>query len=292
MNLTFQFDAAKAGKMCQAPGGDWRLSLIDGSLGNVSASYEGQEYNNTEFTLTGWYFIKNGKTYYQEEGGYWVQWTTDAVLFNDTPAKHSSTATYALIKKIINNNKHILENNLLCAKYSGKLTEAQKGRLYDLQLRLQHRDTMLRNKSIMESVTTSYPKGYVTWSSYLDSFMEYGRVGAVGTIAVIVVAVVVLAAMISAAYYAYKYYVLESEQDVKYSDELTKILAEKLTPAEYEQLKKETSGMITKAKILARIGGAGTFGKAALLGLGLLAVYKVVSPGSKSSSNTNKRRKE
>lgn len=47
----------------------------------------------------------------------------------------------------------------------------------------------------------------------------------------------------------------QAEQDVKFSDELTRTLVEKLTPEEFEQLKKETNGIVTKQKILSSVGG-------------------------------------
>lgn len=273
--MNIQFNANMAGKMCNAPKGAWRLNLADGSLGQVTAYAFNGDYSDTEFALTGWYITKNGITYYQEDGGYWVEWSADATLYADVPSRHSTDATYRLINGIITNNKRILENNLLCAKYASKFTDAQKGRLYDLQLRLQNRNTLLQNKSLIQSATTSYPKGYVTWASELDSFMSYGRVGSVTTIAVIVVSVIVIASLMSAAYYAYKYYYSESEKDVKYSDELTSILAQKLTAEEFEALKSETAGMITKAKLTARVGSMASYAKYVLYGFAGFLIYKI-----------------
>ena len=286
--LQYNFSPTYAGREAFVPLGSWHLFPQSGSLQQVSAEYDGNNYSEMQFRLTGFYISKNGTNYYQEVGGDWCKWSSDAQLSSASAPQYSSGAAYSQINALIANNKHILENNLLCAKYADRLDISQRQRLYDLQERLQHRDEMLRNKQLMEQVTTSYPKGYVTWAQYLDAFMANGRVGAVGTIAVIVVAVIIIASLASAAYWAYKYYYAESVQDVKYSDELTKALASKLTPQEYEQLKQETAGMITKARLLERLGGFGSVAKYAAIGLLIFGVYYISNKQSKSKPSGRK----
>lgn len=279
MAVNYQFSSNFAGRQAYVPKGLFSL-IIDNDMpyfGQVSAEIDGETYDSASVRLTGWSITKNGSTYYQDVNGYWALWSADAQLSSSAAPGYSSSATYKLINGLINNNKHILENNLLCAKYADKLSISERQRLFDLQTRLQNRDTMLRNKNIMESVTTSYPKGYASWSGYLDAFMSNGRVGAIGTIAVIVVSVIVIASLISAAYWAYKYYYDESVTDVKYSDALTKTLASKLTAQEYEQLKQETAGMITKAKLSARLSSIGSYAKYVLYGFAGFLVYKVAT---------------
>jgi hypothetical protein len=88
----------------------------------------------------------------------------------------------------------------------------------------------------------------------MERLMNSDGVG-IATWAVVVIAAVVIASLSTAAYFAYKYYASEAEKDVKYSKELTKILTEKLTPEEYQQLLNETKGIVTKARIMQSIGG-------------------------------------
>ena len=58
---------------------------------------------------------------------------------------------------------------------------------------------------------------------------------------------------------------------MKFSEELTKTLMAKLTPEEYEQLKRETQGIVTKSKLLGKFGGA-----MSALKLGLIAAAGVL----------------
>jgi hypothetical protein len=145
----------------------------------------------------------------------------------------------------------------LCARFAYKLTADQREQLYELQNRLEARDNALRADGLVTDTQEASPEGYLYLKRYLDEFMqEPSQVGSV-TVAIIVAAVVI-ASLSTAAYFAYKYFAQESEDDVKYSKELTRTLTEKLTDEEYQQLLQETKGIVTKAKIkqsLATVGG-------------------------------------
>lgn len=207
---------------------------------------------------TGMYYQDGGVLYLQlENGNYAVvdynaanapQWELSEAA--TAIMQHSTTQAQALVNKIIRNNIAILCNNLLCARYADRLSQSEKASVRILQERLQARNKALQAEGLTEKVETSYPAGYAELSAYLEKLMASGGVGiAVSTIAWIVVAVVIVAGAGTAAYYAYKAFADESEKDVKFSKELTRTLVAKLTPEEYEQLKQETQGFVTKARI-------------------------------------------
>ena len=75
--------------------------------------------------------------------------------------------------------------------------------------------------------------------------------------------------------FAYQTYFRESEQDVRYSRELTESLKNKLTEAEYQQLLEETAGLLTRQKISQQIASiGGNLKNILLIGLGLLIALR------------------
>lgn len=225
--------------------------VFDGIIdqGTVYSCKKGDYYY-----LTGYYYQVGYIQYIQTTTGLYVyvdysnegDWrvTQDAVK----PTNYSVSAAQALVNKIISNNAAILCNNLLCARYANKLTAEQQSAVRTLQLRLQARNSALQAGGLTTNVHTSYPGGYAELSPYLDKFMNYEAIG-VATWVVVVIAATVVAATATAAYYAYKSLADESERDIKYSKELTRVLTSKLTDEEYRQLVNETKGIVTKAKI-------------------------------------------
>lgn len=246
-----------------------------------------------EVTLTGWFTTIQGLSYYQ---------TTDplfpyvTLLDNNNPVQYDTTSNSSgydaqqLVNGIIKNNKRILENNLICARFAYKLSETQRDLLYDLQSRLEIRDNALVNTQLISKAYITYPKGYENESSYLKKFMDDGgKVGLVlsGT-ATIVVSAIVLSSVGAAAYFAYQAYYAESMDDVKYSDELTAILADRLTPEELQMLKDETAGIVTKARLKSSIGSFGSILKWAAYGFAAYTLYKLIAPKAKSAYNNYK----
>ena len=59
---------------------------------------------------------------------------------------------------------------------------------------------------------------------------------------------------------------------------------DKLTPEEYEQLKKETQGIVTKSRLVSRLSGWGDMAKFSLLALGGLLVYKLIKDKRKGNN--------
>lgn len=221
----------------------------DGAFAGTGAALDGS--NSSEVvTATGWVTTaRNGSPMSQIVSGEWIcVWDGWTPL--DRVQLYSPSQAQKLINKITKNNVRILENNLICARFAHKLTSAQKQKLYNLQARLNNRNEELLNGGLVTPQTQAAPDGYAELQSYLDSFMSRGGVGSL-TVAIVISAIVV-ASLATAAYFCYRYYASESEQDVKFSDELTKTLTSKLTEEEYEQLLSETRGIVTKAKIRQR----------------------------------------
>lgn len=238
-------------------------------------------YQQNETTGQSWWQIESNPYYgvtRPMNGDF--HWT----LYDEPYQKHSQSEAQKFIDGIIKNNKHIYENNLLCAHFQHKFTKSQKQQIIALQQRLEKRNQSLQENSgvLFNKVSTSYPKGYIDFYDDLKALTSgYESIGVViSTTALIVISAVVLVSAGTAAYFAYKAYFSESEQDVKYSDELTKILQSKLTAEEYEQLKQETAGLITKSKLQQRLNSFGGTAKTLLsvaLGVGLAyGAYKII----------------
>ena len=223
------------------------------------------------FIATGYYYLVDTVAWVQTTAGVYIsvefyndEWKN---VWNTTPDYErvkgygQSQAQY-LVDKIIKCNIQIVQNNLICARYANKFTAAQQQQIRDLQKRVIARENALKDQGLCSDIKTSYPTGYAELAPYMERLMSNNGVG-VATWAVVVIAAVVIGALSTAAYFAYKYYASEAEKDVKYSKQLTRILTEKLTPEEYQQLLNETKGIVTKARIMQSIGG---FSKYLLIG--------------------------
>ena len=248
----------------------------------------GTEYTTSTIAtviLTG-YYVEAGNTYLQTTNGLWIS-TYSSLYGNDlwdeagqkvSVKKYSQADAQALVNRIIENNKHILQNNLLCSRFASKLTTAERSQLYDLQTRLVARNAALVENGLTTAYTTGTPAGYTELSPYLADFMTKG-VGAVISTTTIIVAAVVVASLATAAYFAYHAYAAQSEDDVKFSDKLTKSLVSKLTEEEYQQLLSETKGIVTKARIKASLSSVSGLFKWALIGTAAYLVYTHITKG-------------
>lgn len=227
--------------------------------------------------LSGWWTTSSGGyKMYQTVNGQYIDiaegWTATGKVYT-----YSQADAQSYVNKLIANNKQILQNNLLCARFKNHLSTDQKQTLYNLQSRLQSRNLQLVNDGLVTQVRNSEAYGYSYLNGYLEDFMLQGvGVGLVVSTTTIVVSCVVIAALSTAAYFAYLALYKESAQDVKYSDELTKTLLTKLTPEEYQQLLQETQGVVTKAKIKSRIYGYGDVLKYGLIAAGGYFLYKFI----------------
>lgn len=223
--------------------------------------------DNRTHVLSGFYFVGNNNTWYQDTLGYWVtggyQTTKEVAIGNGQD----------YVNQIIRNNKKIYENNLLCSVAARYMTADDLQLLQDLQNRLLIRNQALENNTLTTSRKVSYPEGYINLSSKLDTLMNQ-KVGVVlSTGAMIVVSAVVITSVAVAAYFAYKAFAAESEDDVKFSDELTAKLVSKLSASELAQLYDETEGIVTSARLKEKFGTVAGIGSTLLwfiAGAGLL----------------------
>ncbi|MBQ0153799.1 MAG: hypothetical protein KBS70_03335 [Bacteroidales bacterium] len=279
--MNVYFDKNYSGKVYSGSVTYYYDSAIDAFKG-VSVSLDNSLAGGT-VTLTGyWTKSSRGNFMFQTTTGEWINLYSDGwqlVRMDSYPQNQAQD----YVNRMIENNKKIVSCNLFCARYASKLTASEKQLLYQLQTRLENRNLRLINDGLVSSVTTSTPAGYSQLQPYLQSFMQTGGVGVVisGT-AVIVITAIVIASLSTAAYFAYKYLFEESADDVKYSEQLTKTLLAKLTPEEYEQLLRETQGIVTKTKIKQMIAGSGNLLKWALIGTAAYMIYdKYIAKGSR-----------
>ena len=275
MNATITYDPALAGQQYQGtPGAAYYLALpVDGGT-------QYQLADNARVTLTG-HRCELGNTYLLTTGGQWIatfpdqygddQWAPLGITAS-VPAKSSAQAQ-RLVDTIIRNNRHILQQNLVCARFAHHLTQDERATLYGLQMRLAERDQALAEQGLVSGITTGTPTGYKELQPWLERFMASGGVGLVVSTATIVVACVVVASLATAAWFAFKAYAAQSDDDVRYSDQLTRTLASKLTDEEYRQLLDETRGIVTRARLKASFSSAGGLLKWALIGTAAWLVW-------------------
>lgn len=235
--------------------------------------------------LSGWFFVGNTRTWYQDTLGFWVTGgyqTVKAPVYGDGQD---------YINAIIKDNMHIYENNLLCAFCAQYMTAEDQQELQNLQNRLLIRNQALQNNILTTGVEKSYPKGYVNLYARLQSLT--GKVGVViSTTAMIVISATVIAAVGAAAYFAYQAFAAESEDDVKFSDELTAKLVSKLTKEELAQLYEETEGIVTSARLKEKFSTIAGFSSTLFWVLGGAALLYWWQSRSKTSRKTSKKKQQ
>lgn len=268
-----KFDAAYSGKVYSMQNGEVYTLRSDGKFAYASAEYD----RMVRVALTGYTATSSkGNIGYQTTSGGFIFLKDGWKYVGDVPVmKYSQAAAQALVDKIIRNNIQIVQNNLVCARYASKFSATQQGMIKDLQNRAEQRKNALQTAGLCDGVQTSYPKGYADLVGYLDALMSGEAIG-MATWVIVVIAATVVAATATAAYYAYQSFANESDTDIKYSKELMAVLAQKLTPEEYNQLMKETKGIVTKAKIRQAIGSYGNVLKWAVFAFAGYAAYRLI----------------
>ena len=264
------FNKNRAGQRLQMVNGEiWTPK--DGVFITTVAVLDSGTY--ARVTLTGWSVQgNNGVTFWQTTSGGYIDLAAGWVYVGQSTG-YSARTVQSYVNEIINNNQIILQNNLVCARFANKLTASQRNQIRALQNRLQARNDSLLNDGLVVVKETSYPRGFADLAPALQSIMQgtSGVGSAVGVVVatwvVIVTVALIVTSAVTAGYFAYRAYAAESKQDVKFSKELTKTLTSKLTTEEWEQLKQETSGLVTKATFRQSIlQGLGTTGSLFLVG--------------------------
>lgn len=280
-----KFNSKYAGQYYTLQGGEVYVLRGDGRFAYAGANTA----SNIIVQLTGYYKQGTSSVMYQTTQDGWITLSDGWQNTGYAPIRQytAKDAEY-YVNQVIRNNAHILENNLFCARFASKLNDDEQYELYRLQSALQARNERIVNDGLCADIKVSSPPGYSKLDGYLNQFMqayangaEINGVGVISTTAIIVVSCIVVASLATAAYFAYKAFAAESEKDVKYSDELTKTLLNKLTPEEYAQLKQETQGIVTKTRLSSRFSGAfGLLKWGAVIAGGLL-VYKYIKDKKK-----------
>ena len=280
-----KFNSKYAGQYYTLQGGEVYVLRGDGRFAYAGANTA----SNIIVQLTGYYKQGTSSIMYQTTQDGWIKLSDGWQNTGYAPIRQytAKDAEY-YVNQVIRNNAHILENNLFCARFASKLNDDEQYELYRLQSALQARNERIVNDGLCADIKVSSPPGYSKLDGYLNQFMqayangaEINGVGVISTTAIIVVSCIVVASLATAAYFAYKAFAAESEKDVKYSDELTKTLLNKLTPEEYAQLKQETQGIVTKTRLSSRFSGAfGLLKWGAVIAGGLL-VYKYIKDKKK-----------
>lgn len=244
----------------------------DGKFAGTSGYTNFNGDNTEKVTLTGWQTVSSysGSQMSQLVSGKWID-LTDGWTATGTKLNYSVSAAQKFVDEILANNKIILCNNLLCARFSNRLTRAEQQTLYELQTRLDARNQSLLNDGLVTEVGTSSPVGYAELEAWLTQFMQNGIGLVLSTTAVIAITAVVVSSLATAAYFAYKAYAAEASADVKFSNELTETLLSRLTDEEYNQLMNETKGLVTKASLKARFSTGWNIAKVALWGVAIFA---------------------
>lgn len=203
------------------------------------------------------------------------------------------------VEQLIENNKKIFTNNLICARFADKFDDEQKLRLVKIQANLIDSNTALQDNGLVTGQTASYPKGVEKYVTYLNDFMtvSVSGIGIVINLTTIIVTALVLTAMSVTAYFIFKAYLNQSIDDLHYSEELMKVLDEKLTDEERKMLYDETAGYVNMQKLKTATKTTFSSIKTALLVVGggflgfkLFQYVKAQSNSKPNSKNTNNKK--
>lgn len=282
-----KFNQSYSGQYYQLQNGQVYVLRGDGRFAYAGADTSGI----VGVQLTGYYKQgADGNNMYQTTGGGWIKladgWKNTGYA---TLRYYSAKDAQYYVDKIVKANAQILQNNLFCARFANKLTDDEQFQLYSLQTRLESRNNQLQNDGLCSDLKVSTPPGYSLLDNSLSYFMNaYANgvtIGAIISVSTIIISAVVIASLATTAYFAYKYLASEAEKDVKYSEELTKTLMEKLTPEEYQQLLEETQGIVTKTRLSSQFQGGVSLIKWGLIAVAGLAIYKAFK-NRKTNSNS------
>lgn len=279
--MDYKFSKEIQGYIYKSTADSYEYNLRDdGKFAGVGINIDNSVANKT-CTLTGYYVERTAGKMCLTDCGFWIltsEW--ENTNQRGTVKEYTDADANRLLAEIIRNNKIVLQNNLICARFSKYLTNSEKRSVAILQQNLETRNSQLKNSNLVTSVEVAEPKGVANYATYLNTLIqEYndGKLGiAVSTIVTIVVGVMAIAGIGTIVYFNYKQVYADSVLDVQYSEELLEKLKSKLTEEEFKQLEKETQGMITKAYFKGTGTGATGLLKWALIAVGGYVAYTTV----------------
>lgn len=184
----------------------------------------------------------------------------------------------SILNKLLENQKTILENNLVCAMLLSKVqgTEKQKQRLSDLQARLLIRDEKIKQSIFIENKQFGTPDTELSqYASVLNQLTASPQIGVVlSTTAIIVISAIVVVVTSGVTYLIVSGALKESNLDLKYSDELTAELVKSLPKETYEKLMKENAAFSRVANRAVKFASGSSYLKmAGYIAVGVAGFY-------------------
>ena len=213
----------------------------------------------------------NGKTYFFG--------AVNGRLVNLLEQKNNQNANaQSVLNQLLENQKTILENNLVCAMLLSKVqgTAKQKQRLSDLQARLLIRDEKIKQSTFIEGLQFGTPDTELSqYASLLAQHTASPQIGVVlSTTAIIVISAIVVVVTSGVTYLIVSGALKESNLDLKYSDELTAELVKLLPKETYEKLMKENAAFSRVANRAVKFASGSSYLKmAGYIAVGVAGFY-------------------
>lgn len=281
--------------------GKYLYSLIGASLGqNYPEKTDTGKYKSitidvptgSKIMLTGLFLLTDsGLNCYQVQyfnifgnSGYGYIWEDNSQYWSTDPVEQNQNGSISqnLLNEIIELNKAILENNLLCARVFEYCTANgvalpvnYRKQLYSLQTNLTARDEEIK-KHIVSAETGTSPNVGI-YSNALVNFMNNPGIGFVVTGGAIIIIVAVVAAATAAISYAvFKSMQKQTAVDFKYSNELTADLVKYLPTEVYNKLVEENAKNAEIAnKAIKSASGSSLMTNVKYLAFGVLGIMLV-----------------
>lgn len=209
-----------------------------------------------------------------------IDWKRTQTTTTDTD--RTVISAQSELDQLIENNKVILENNLLCARSILLLDDASidcpshfRQNLFDIHKRLIQRNQSIIDSNTTQDITQSHSPNMDTYNQTLVNFMNNPGIGfIISTTAAIIIIAVVAVVSAAIAYKLFKTLNAESKLDLKYSDSLTADLIKYLPPEVHEQLMAENEANQRKANDAINSASGKTLLKtASYLGAGFIGFY-------------------
>jgi len=183
----------------------------------------------------------------------------------------------ALCNKLFDNQKEIVERNLLCGRLIAY--HDQKGisvpveyrkQLYALQTRMEAREITIQGTPGLSDFVTQTPSGYSSFSGDLTNFMGDPKIGIAPIVIAIIVTVVISAIFTILIMNALKPAYSESTSDLKVSKDLAKALAT-LDPETRQKVVNDLEGQVDAANVQGKMDGSGASTWNTIKSVGLVA---------------------
>lgn len=209
----------------------------------------------------------------------------------------TKASSKSMIDELVENNRQIYENILLCAGLISKL-EAKgipvssdlRNKLFTLYQKLDYRNNHLLNSSFLKVQSTGIPTGFSTYSEDLNKFVSDPKITGTSRIGILPVVIYIIGSVIITALATWIIYLIfkpdytDSKADLKVSKDLSKALSS-LSPAAKQEVLNDLNGQIDKAYVEGKMSGSGMstlktagYAAAALLGFwGLTSINKNLS---------------